>query len=50
MSAFRQEFILPCQELIFILHKLFSENRLHAFPSDASGAGRLMAGFADETP
>jgi hypothetical protein len=50
MSPFRQEFILPCQDLIFILHNMFSENRLHAFPADASRVGRVAAHFAVKTP
>jgi len=50
MPAFRQEFILPCQDLIFILHNLFGENRLHAFPPDAARTGRIPARFAFKTP
>ncbi len=50
MPAFRQEFILPCQDLIFILHNLFAENRLTAFPRDVTNAARFVARFAFKSP
>jgi hypothetical protein len=50
MSAVRQEFIVPCQDLIFILLKLFIDNRLHAFSTNARRPAGFTARFGLEKP
>jgi hypothetical protein len=50
MSAFRQEFILACQGVIFIFPNFFGKNRLDAFPVDASGICRWSALSDCKTP